>query len=536
MSSRDFNDIIDFPQKIALQSLNIDVSKPFIAIFCAQSGLSFVHKNAQNTAEWVAKGVAKAGAEAAVFCVPSVTDFIFGVSAERSKFAINKFVPLYAETMAQSNLFDGFVFVASDNQSVSGMLEAAITCNLPSLFMSCGVMPPLKIAGKNFGLNEIYSFVGAVKSGKVNPAVLPDLKSAIADGLGNDYKSYAENSAICICEALGLAVSGVSTVRADTPAHRELALKTGKQIVEMYKEKLTPRMTLSEEALKTALCFDVAMGGSCTGLTTVLSAARLLNIRFDMKELKKFFQLPRLVKNENFDAYAFGGDGGVAAVLYELAKGNKNISLDYTAYDMKPMSRSARPSVSGETILPYLKGTTGRCTYLSGNLAEDGAVAVSGSQTVFEGKAIVFNSEEEAVNAIANREIDEGCVLIIRYQGPSCGFNELRTSLALLRGMDMDEKVAVVTDGRFSDFSRGLVVGLVSPQAQTDSGLALVRTGDTIEINLPKNKLNVDLKAKELNQRKRQQETPELPLSDNLKAYSSLFSSAEEGCLIKKIQ
>ena len=183
-----------------------------------------------------------------------------------------------------------------------------------------------------------------------------------------------------------------------------------------------------------------------------------------------------------------------------------------------------------------MKGTTGRCTYLSGNLAEDGAVAVSGSQTVFEGKAIVFNSEEEAVNAIANREIDEGCVLIIRYQGPSCGFNELRTSLALLRGMDMDEKVAVVTDGRFSDFSRGLVVGLVSPQAQTDSGLALVRTGDTIEINLPKNKLNVDLKAKELNQRKRQQETPELPLSDNLKAYSSLFSSAEEGCLIKKIQ
>ena len=175
MSSRDFNDIIDFPQKIALQSLNIDVSKPLIAIVCAQSGLSFVHKNAQNTAEWVAKGVAKAGAEAAVFCVPSVTDFIFGVSAERSKFAINKFVPLYAETMAQSNLFDGFVFVASDNQSVSGMLEAAITCNLPSLFMSCGVMPPLKIAGKNFGLNEIYSFVGAVKSGKVNPAVLPDL-------------------------------------------------------------------------------------------------------------------------------------------------------------------------------------------------------------------------------------------------------------------------------------------------------------------------------------------------------------------------
>ena len=227
---------------------------------------------------------------------------------------------------------------------------------------------------------------------------------------------------------------------------------------------------------------------------------------------------------------------GVAAVLYELAKGNKNISLDYTAYDMKPMSRSARPSVSSETILPYLKGTTGRCTYLSGNLAEDGAVAVSGSQTAFEGKAIVFNSEEEAVNAIANREIDESCVLIIRYQGPSCGFNELRTSLALLRGMDMDEKVAVVTDGRFSDFSRGLVVGLVSPQAQTDSGLALVRTGDTIEINLPKNKLNVDLKAKELNQRKRQQETPELPLSDNLKAYSSLFSSAEEGCLIKKIQ
>ena len=295
MSSRDFNDIIDFPQKIALQSLNIDVSKPLIAIVCAQSGMSFVHKNAQNTAEWVAKGVAKAGAEAAVFCVPSVTDFIFGVSAERSKFAINKFVPLYAETMAQSNLFDGIVFVASDNQSVSGMLEAAITCNLPSLFMSCGVMPPLKIAGKNFGLNEIYSFVGAVKSGKVNPAVLPDLKSAIADGLGNDYKSYAENSAICICEALGLAVSGVSTVQADTPAHRELALKTGKQIVEMYKEQLTPRMTLSEEALKTALCFDVAMGGSCTGLTTVLSAARLLNIRFDMKELKKFFQLPRFV-------------------------------------------------------------------------------------------------------------------------------------------------------------------------------------------------------------------------------------------------
>lgn len=536
MSSRNFNDITDFPQKIALQSLNIDLSKPLIGIICAQSGLSFVHKNARETAEWVAKGVVAAGAEAAVFCVPSVTDFIFGISAGRSKFAVNKFVPLYAETMAQSNLFDGFVFVASDNQSVSGMLEAALTCNLPSIFMSCGVMRPIKIAGKNFGLNELYSFVGAVKSGKVNPAVLPELKSALADGLGNDYKSYAENSAISICEALGLALSGVSTVQANTPSHRELALKTGRQIVQMCKDKLTPRMTVGEEALKAALCFDVAMGGSCTGLTTVLSAARLLNISIELKDLKKFFQLPQLVKNDDFDAYAFGAEGGVAAVLFELAKGNKNISLDYTACDLRPMSKNVRPSVSGETILPYLKGTTGRCAYLSGNLAEDGAIAISGAQVTFEGKSIVFNSEEEAVNAIANREIDEGSVLVVRYQGPAAGFNELKTSLALLRGMDMDEKVAVVTDGRFSDLSRGLVVGLVSPQAQTDSNLALIRTGDSIEINLLKNKLNADLKAKDFNQRKRQQEAPELPLSDNLKAYSSLFSSAEKGCLIEKIQ
>lgn len=136
-------------------------------------------------------------------------------------------------------------------------------------------------------------------------------------------------------------------------------------------------------------------------------------------------------------------------MLFELAKGNKNISLDYTACDLRPMSKNVRPSVSGETILPYLKGTTGRCAYLSGNLAEDGAIAISGAQVTFEGKAIVFNSEEEAVNAIANREIDEGSVLVVRYQGPAAGFNELKTSLALLRGMDMDEKVAVVTDGRF---------------------------------------------------------------------------------------
>lgn len=535
MSSRNFNDITDFPQKMTLESLNFDLSKPLIGIICAQSGLSFVNSNAQKTANLVAKGIISSGGEAAVFFVPSITDFILGVSAERSKFALSKCIPLYAEALTQSNLFDGFVFIANDNQSISGMMEAALTCNIPSIFMSCGIMRPIQIGGKEFGLNELYSFVGAVKCGKVNPATLPELKNRMADGVGNDYKSYSENAGVFICEALGLTLSGVSTVQANTPTHNDLAIKTGCQIVQMYKDKLTPRMIVCEDALNTALCFDVAMGGSCTGLTMILSAAKLLNIRFEMKELKKFFQLPQLVRNDAFDAFSFGADGGVPAVLFELAKGNKNVSLNYTSYDMNPMSKHARPSVSGDIILPYTKGTSGRCTFLSGNLAEDCAIAISGSHVTFEGKAIVFNSEEEAVNAIANREIDEGSVIVIRYQGPSAGFNELKTSLALLRGMDMDEKVAVVTDGRFSGLSRGLVVGLVSPQAQIDSNLALIRTGDLIEINLIKNKLNADLKTKDFNQRKRQQETPDLPLTDNLKAYSSLFSTVEEGCVIKKI-
>ena len=525
-----------------------EIARPLIGVVNSYNEIIPGHIHLRTITEQVKAGIRMAGGTPVEFPAIGVCDGIaMGHVGMKYSLASRELVADSVEIMAIAHPFDGLVFIPNCDKVVPGMLMAALRLNIPSIFISGGPMLAGKLRGKPVDLISVFEGVGAVKSGKMTARHLKELEDCACPGCGSCSGMYTANTMNCMTEALGMGLPGNGTVLAVDSARLRLAKTAGMQVMELVKKKILPRDIATLSAFKNAIAVDNALGGSTNTVLHLPAIAHEAGIRLDLDLFNQIgAKTPNLCKLSPAGAHHIEdleAAGGVQAVMKEISK--------LGVIDEKAMT------VSGTTVAKNLKETRvydysvirpvknpyspdGGLAIIKGNLAPEGGVvkrsAVSPDMLVNEGRARVFDSEDDAIAAILGGKIKPGDVLVIRYEGPKGGpgMREMLAPTSALAGMGLAESVALLTDGRFSGGSRGAAIGHISPVAAEGGPIALVKEGDRIAINIPKRKIALLVSAEELKRRKKAWKPPKPKIqSGYLSRYASLVTSGSTGAILK---
>ncbi len=451
------------------------------------------------------------------------------------------------EIMAMAHPFDGLVLVTNCDKITPGMLMAAMRLNIPALLISGGPMLTGRSRGKQTDVITVFEAVGKVRAGKMTEEELKDLEDVACPGSGSCAGMFTANTMNCLTEALGMGLPGNGTIPAVDAGRRRLAKRAGKQIMELVEKNIKPRDIATLSAFRNAIAVDMALGGSTNTVLHLPAIAREAELELDLdlfNELSK--KTPNLCSIspsgpdhlEDLDAA-----GGVPAVMAELSR-QGIIDKDVLTVTGKTMGENiAGVTVADPGVIRPLEKPNhkeGGIAILRGNLAPEGAVvkqaAVDKKMLVNQGTARVFNSEEAAVKSIMDKQIKPGDIVVIRYEGPrgGPGMREMLTATAIIAGMGLDKDVALITDGRFSGGTRGAAIGHISPEAMEGGPIALVKDGDSIEIDIPGKKLTLAVPAEELDKRKKEWVPPEPKIKHGYAyRYSQMVTSASTGAVCK---
>jgi dihydroxy-acid dehydratase len=525
-----------------------EIARPLIGVVNSYNEIIPGHIHLRTITEHVKAGIRMAGGTPVEFPAIGVCDGIaMGHVGMKYSLASRELVADSVEIMAIAHPFDGLVFIPNCDKVVPGMLMAALRLNIPSIFISGGPMLAGKLRGKPVDLITVFEGVGAVRSGKMTARQLKELEDCACPGCGSCSGMYTANTMNCMTEALGMGLPGNGTVLAVDSARLRLAKEAGMQVMELVQKNIKPRDIATLAAFKNAIAVDMALGGSTNTVLHLPAIAHEAGIRLDLELFNRIgAKTPNLCKLSPAGAHHIEdleAAGGVQAVMKEISK--------LGVIDEKTMT------VSGERVAKNLKGTRvydykvirpvkdpyspdGGLAIIKGNLAPEGGVvkrsAVSPDMLVNEGRARVFNSEDDAIGAILGGKIKPGDVLVIRYEGPKGGpgMREMLAPTSALAGMGLAESVALLTDGRFSGGSRGAAIGHISPEAAEGGPIALVKEGDRIAIDIPKRKIALLVSAEELKKRKKAWKPPKPKIqSGYLSRYASLVTSGSTGAVLK---
>ncbi|MDR2658425.1 MAG: dihydroxy-acid dehydratase [Spirochaetaceae bacterium] len=532
----------------ALGFIDEELERPLVGIAYSESEIVPGHIHLGNVAKAAADGVRMAGGVPVRFPVIGVCDGIaMGHEGMRYSLVTRELIADSVECMAAAHQFDALVFIPNCDKIVPGMLMAAARLNLPSIFVSGGPMLAGRKDGKALTLTTMFEAVGAVASGKMSEEELHELENIACPGCGSCSGMFTANSMNCVTEALGLALSGNGTCPAVMAERIRLAKKTGLQVMEVLKKDIRPRAILTEKAFMNALTVDMALGCSTNTALHLPAIAREAGFRLDFELLNKVSaatpNLCRLSPAGSSVIEDLHAAGGIPAVLYELSKKNL-LNLDaLTVYGV--LGDAVRGAKNKNTDIirpidnPYME--TGGLAALWGNLAPDGCVvkqsAVAPSMLKHEGPARVFDGEDEAFNAITSGKINAGDVVVIRYEGPrgGPGMKEMLGPTSALAGMGLDDKVALITDGRFSGASRGAAIGHLSPEAACGGVIALLREGDRIAIDIPARSIKALVSDEKLARRRREWSAPPPKVTHGcLARYARMVGSAAGGAVLSE--
>jgi dihydroxy-acid dehydratase len=525
-----------------------EIARPLIGVVNSYNEIIPGHIHLRTITEQVKAGIRMAGGTPVEFPAIGVCDGIaMGHVGMKYSLASRELVADSVEIMAIAHPFDGLVFIPNCDKVVPGMLMAALRLNIPSIFISGGPMLAGKLRGKPVDLITVFEGVGAVKSGKMTARHLKELEDCACPGCGSCSGMYTANTMNCMTEALGMGLPGNGTVLAVDSARLRLAKTAGMQVMELVKKKILPRDIATLAAFKNAIAVDNALGGSTNTVLHLPAIAHEAGIRLDLDLFNQIgAKTPNLCKLSPAGAHHIEdleAAGGVQAVMKEISK--------LGVIDEKAMT------VCGTTVAKNLKETRvydysvirpiknpyspdGGLAIIKGNLAPEGGVvkrsAVSPDMLVNEGRARVFDSEDDAIAAILGGKIKAGDVIVIRYEGPKGGpgMREMLAPTSALAGMGLAESVALLTDGRFSGGSRGAAIGHISPEAAEGGPIALVKEGDRIAIDIPKRKIALLVSAEEMKRRKKAWKPPKPKIqSGYLSRYASLVTSGSTGAILK---
>lgn len=405
------------------------------------------------------------------------------------------------------------------------------------------------IDGVETSLSKMFEAVGARKAGIIDDCKLLEFEENVCPGCGSCSGMYTANSMNCLAEAIGIALPGNGTIPAVSGARVQLAKHAGMAIMNLVEKGIKARDIINEKSIRNALACDMALGCSSNSVLHLLAIANEAEVPVDLNMFNemsaKVPNLCHLAPAGPTHMHDLNNAGGVPAVQAELAKKNL-IDLSLITVTGKTVGENIKGAYIKNTNSirpidnPYSE--TGGIAILWGNIAKEGCVvkrsAVAPEMLVHSGPARVFNSEDEAIDAIYNGKIKDGDVVVIRYEGPvgGPGMREMLNPTSALAGMKLDKTVALITDGRFSGASRGASIGHVSPEAAAGGEIGLIYEGDTIEIDIPNSKINVLVSDEELESRRKVYVKPEPNIKSGwLARYSTLVSSAKDGAVMKKV-
>ena len=525
-----------------------ELDRPLVGVVSAYSEIVPGHAHLDKIAEAVKAGVRMAGGTPILIPAIGVCDGIaMGHIGMKYSLASRELIADSVETMAMAHQLDALVLVPNCDKIVPGMLMGALRLNSPSVVCSGGPMMAGVYNGEEVSLSKMFEAVGARKIGLIDDAMLEECETGVCPGCGSCAGMYTANSMNCLCEAVGIALPGNGTIPAVHARRMQLAKHAGMAVMEFLKRDIKPRDIVNEKSLRNALACDMALGCSTNTVLHLLAIAHEAGVAFDLSLFNEVSaQVPNLCHlapagpTHMQDLYAAGG---IAAVQAELAKGGFLDTSLITATG-KTVAENIKGAVIKDTGAvrplsnPY--SPTGGLQILWGNIAPDGCVvkrsAVAPEMLTHSGPARVFDSEDEAIDAIYNGKIHEGDVVVIRYEGPKGGpgMREMLNPTSALAGMKLDTTVALITDGRFSGASRGASIGHVSPEAADGGPIGLIREGDIISIDIPNASINVNVSEEELARRK----AAFVPREPNIKSgwlarYARLVSSANTGAVLK---
>ncbi|HIH62406.1 MAG TPA: dihydroxy-acid dehydratase [Methanobacteriales archaeon] len=524
---------------------NEDFEKPFIGIANSYTDIVPGHLHLKKLAEAVKAGVNQAGGVPFEFHTMAICDGIaMNHDGMRYSLASREIVADTVESMIQAHKLDGLVLLSSCDKIVPGMLMAAARLNIPSIVVTGGPMLPGECQGKNVDLIDVYEGVGAFSKGLISREVLDELERCACPGPGSCAGLFTANSMACLTEALGMSLPGCATAHAVDSKKLHVARLSGERIVEMVKEDLRPADIMSQKAFENAIAVDVALGGSTnTTLHLPAIAAELddVDVKLDLfdelsRKIPHIASISPASENHMIDLEKAGGIPAVLKVL------EKKINLDVITCTGKTLRENIKDAkVKNPNIIRSLDDPIheeGGIAILKGNLAPRGSVvkqaAVAEDMLIYKGSVKVFNSEEECVKAIFGGEIEEGDIVVIRYEGPKGGpgMREMLNPTSAIAGMGL-ERVALITDGRFSGGTRGPCIGHVSPEAAEYGPIAALEDGDIVKIDIPRRRLDVELSSDEIKDRISKSRQPTRKVKGWLKRYQKLATSADKGAILK---
>jgi dihydroxy-acid dehydratase len=524
-----------------------EFNRPLIGIAVSKSEIVPGHLHLDTIAKAAADGVRLAGGVPAQFPVIGVCDGIaMGHEGMRYSLATRELIADSIECMAMAHGFDGVIYIPNCDKIVPGMLMAAARINLPGVFVSGGPMLAGRLHGKPLTLTSMFEAVGAAGAGKTDLTELALLEDAACPGCGSCAGMFTANSMNCVTEALGMALPGNGTVPAVMAERLRLAKKTGVLALELIKNDLRPQAVLTEKAFMNALALDMALGCSTNTALHLLAIAHEAGFTLDLDWLDRAGaatpNLCRLAPAGSAVIEDLHAAGGVAAVLGELAKKRLIDTSARTVYgvlgDCVNHAVNRNPEIIRPIDNPY--SAAGGLAVLRGNLAAQGCIvkrsAVAPGMLKHEGPARIFDAEEQAFDAIMGGKIKPGDVIVIRYEGPKGGpgMKEMLAPTAALAGMGLDDKVALITDGRFSGATKGAAIGHVSPEAAEGGLIGLLEEGDIIAVDIDNQSINVKLSDEEIARRRACWKPPRPKVTQGyLARYARQVSSAAAGAIFR---
>ncbi|MFD1395434.1 dihydroxy-acid dehydratase [Kroppenstedtia eburnea] len=523
-----------------------DFQKPMIGVASTWSEVTPCNIHIGTLAEQARDGVRERGGAPLIFNTITVSDGIsMGHEGMRYSLPSREVIADSIETVVGAERLDAYVAIGGCDKNIPGCMIAIGRTGIPAVFVYGGTIRPGKLDGKDIDLVSAFEGVGRHNRGAISDEELYRIECHACPGAGACGGMYTANTMASAIEALGMSLPGSSSNPAETDAKREDCHRAGQAVMELLQKGIYPRDIMTKEAFENAITVVMALGGSTNAILHLLAIAHAIDVDLTIHDFERIRKrVPHIADLKPSGRYLMQDlheAGGVPAVMKELLAAGllHGDCLTVTGQTLAENLAKAAPLKEGQKVIRPLDNPlreTGPLVVLEGNLAPEGAVAkVSGLKVSrLTGPARVFDTEEDAAEAILNDRIREGDVVVIRYEGPKGGpgMPEMLSITGILVGKGLGEKVALITDGRFSGGSHGFVIGHVAPEAQVGGPIALLREGDQITIDSDKRELSVALSEEELNRRRREWQAPPLPATRGvLNKYARLVSSASTGAV-----
>ena len=520
-----------------------ELERPLIGVVNSYNEIVPGHMNLDKITEAVKKGIYMAGGTPIEVPAIAVCDGIaMNHTGMKYSLVTRELIADSTECLANAHQFDGLVMIPNCDKNVPGLLMAAARINIPTIFVSGGPMlAGRKLDGKQTCLSTLFEAVGQYNAGKMSEEKLKEFEEKACPTCGSCSGMYTANSMNCLTEVLGMGLKGNGTIPAVYSERIRLAKHAGMQIMKLIEKDIKPRDIMTNDAFLNALTVDMALGCSTNSMLHLPAIAYEAGVNLDLEIANEISK-----KTPNLCHLAPAGDtfmedlneaGGVYAVMNELDKLGV-LHTDVLTCTTKTLKENIEgcinldPNIIRPVENPYMK--TGGIAVLKGNLAPDSCV-VTPEMMKHQGPARVFESEEEAIEAIRAGKIVKGDVVVIRYEGPKGGpgMREMLSPTSEIAGMGLDKDVALITDGRFSGATRGASIGHVSPEAAVGGPIAFVKEGDIIDIDIPNHAINVLVDEKEFEERKKDFVPKKNEVKGYLKKYASMVTSANTGAVLK---